>query len=96
MAANPIANRSTVPGVLEHAAIRHPEAPAIIEDSGALTYEELYTAARDLASGLVKLGVGPGDRVGIWLPNGAEWAIAASPWRTALSWAGILWRPSEG
>ena len=29
----------------------------------------------DLAAGLLSLGVKPGDRVGIWSPNRAEWVM---------------------
>ena len=27
------------------------------------------------AAGLLSLGLGPGDRVGIWSPNNAEWTV---------------------
>ena len=36
---------------------------------GALTYGELDQEIRRVAAGLRALGVGPGDRVGFWLPN---------------------------
>jgi fatty-acyl-CoA synthase len=36
---------------------------------GNLTYVELELETRRVATGLRKLGVGPGDRVGFWLPN---------------------------
>jgi len=29
----------------------------------------------DLAAGLLALGLKPGDRVGIWSPNRAEWVL---------------------
>ena len=35
----------------------------------AITYSELELETRRVALGLSKLGVGPGDRVGFWLPN---------------------------
>ena len=34
-----------------------------------ITYGELELETRRVAAGLAKLGVGPGDRVGVWLPN---------------------------
>lgn len=37
------------------------------------TYRELATAVESLAAGLIELGLQPGDRIGIWSPNNAEW-----------------------
>jgi fatty-acyl-CoA synthase len=40
------------------------------------TYSELKSRSDAFASGLLSLGLEPGDRVGIWSPNCAEWTIA--------------------
>ncbi|MET4386073.1 fatty-acyl-CoA synthase [Bradyrhizobium sp. F1.4.3] len=40
------------------------------------TYSELKARSDAFAAGLLALGLEPGDRVGIWSPNCAEWAIA--------------------
>jgi fatty-acyl-CoA synthase len=37
------------------------------------TYAELHAAVTEIARGLLGLGIEPGDRVGIWSPNNAEW-----------------------
>jgi fatty-acyl-CoA synthase len=37
------------------------------------TYRELGAQVDSVASGLIRSGVGKGDRVGIWAPNCAEW-----------------------
>ncbi len=39
------------------------------------SYAELWAAVRDLATGLLRAGVGVGDRVGIWAPNRWEWVL---------------------
>src|SRR6201985_235988 len=39
------------------------------------TYAELAADVDALALGLLELGVGKGDRVGIWAPNCAEWTL---------------------
>ena len=39
------------------------------------TYAELLQRVDDLACGLIALGFEPGDRVGIWAPNCAEWTL---------------------
>ena len=39
------------------------------------TYNTYKEQVDSLATGLLKLDIGPGDRVGIWGPNSAEWAV---------------------
>ena len=39
------------------------------------TYRELNSAVDRVASGLLRLGIAKGDRVGIWAPNCAEWVF---------------------
>jgi len=39
------------------------------------SYAELHRQARRLASALLGLGLAPGDRVGIWSHNNAEWVL---------------------
>src|SRR5215813_9834839 len=40
------------------------------------TYRELKERVDAFAAGLIALGLERGDRIGIWSPNNAEWAIA--------------------
>ena len=46
-----------------------PAAPAFIHGERALTFAELLDCSARTAQGLADLGVGPGDRVALWLPN---------------------------
>jgi fatty-acyl-CoA synthase len=39
------------------------------------TYAQLKQRVDALARGLLELGLNPGDRIGIWAPNCAEWAV---------------------
>jgi fatty-acyl-CoA synthase len=39
------------------------------------TYREFHREIERLATGLLALGIEPGDRVGIWGPNSYEWAL---------------------
>ncbi len=39
------------------------------------TYREFGAHVDRLATGLINLGIRPGDRVGIWSPNTAEWTL---------------------
>ncbi len=41
-----------------------------------LSWRALGEQVDGLAAGLVALGLEPGDRVGIWAPNMAEWVVA--------------------
>src|ERR1700722_12307414 len=48
----------------------------IVRDQGArYTYAELGRRVENFAARLLGLGLAPGDRVGIWSPNNAEWVV---------------------
>ncbi|MEU0841515.1 AMP-binding protein [Streptomyces sp. NPDC005962] len=51
------------------------EAAAVVADGQCLTYAELDRRADDLAAGLVDMGVGPGDRIVVQLPNIPEFFV---------------------
>ncbi len=48
---------------------------AVDDGESALTYPELVEASRAFGAALVAAGVGPGDRVALWAPNGARWIV---------------------
>lgn len=54
----------------------HGPAVAVIDGSRRLTYAELVARVDRFAAGLLDLGIRPGDKVGIWLPDCLEWMIA--------------------
>jgi acyl-CoA synthetase (AMP-forming)/AMP-acid ligase II len=67
----------TIPAVLAHRRRHDPGLRAIVDDDSAITYAELDDASHALARRLVGAGVGPGDRVGVIMPNGIDWAVLA-------------------
>ncbi|KAF0103489.1 MAG: fadD2 [Rhodospirillaceae bacterium] len=46
-----------------------PDAPAFLHGDRTISFLELTESARRAAQGLADLGIGPGDRVALWLPN---------------------------
>jgi len=50
------------------------------------TYSELQRRVDAFAAGLLALGLEPGERVGIWSPNNAEWVVA----QLATAKAGLI------
>ena len=50
------------------------------------TYDELKSKVDGFAAGLLALGLKPGDRVGIWSPNNAEWVVT----QLATAKAGLI------
>ncbi len=58
-----------------HAATR-PDAMAVRDAAGPLSYAALIAAADALATDLAARSVNPGDRVAVWLPSRAEVAVA--------------------
>jgi amino acid adenylation domain-containing protein len=65
-----------VTDLIAEQADRRPEAPAVRDAAGAVSYGELATASASLARALTEAGVRPGDRVGIALPRTADLVIA--------------------
>jgi fatty-acyl-CoA synthase len=57
---------------------RHPRAEALVSAHQGVryTYQEFGDATDRLASAMASAGLRKGDRVGVWGPNVAEWAIA--------------------
>lgn len=78
----------TIGEALERAAERWGDKPALVSrhQDVRVTWLELKHAADTFALGLTGLRIGPGDRVGIWAPNCAEWTIV----QLATARAGII------
>ena len=68
--------RGTIPAILAAAAARFGDRIAIEDGATRLTYSELADEAGTFAAALVASGVEPGDRVGVWAFNCAEWVVA--------------------
>ncbi len=56
---------------------RHGERIAIRSEGPDITYAELERISRQVAAGLMHLGVERGDRIAIWGVNTAQWIMAA-------------------
>ena len=68
---------TTIGQAFDSAAERYPEREALVvrHQSVRWTYAELRERVDRCASGLLSLGLEPGDRVGMWSPNNAEWTV---------------------
>ena len=67
----------TVGALLDRIAAQHGNRPALIvrHQNVRWSYAEFARRAEALAAGLLALGLEPGDRIGIWAPNCAEWVL---------------------
>jgi len=67
----------TMGGALDHVADSHGAAPALVSCHQDIrwTWAEFRAQVDQVAAGLLALGLRPGDRIGIWSPNNAEWLL---------------------
>ena len=76
----------TLPEMLDAVADGYPDRPFVITGHGSVSYADLADWSTRIARGLLARGVQAGDRVALFLPNGAE-MIAA---RFAVARAGAV------
>src|SRR5512143_920465 len=58
---------------LEISTLFFPERPATREAGSETTYAQLNDQANRIATGLIKLGLNPGELVGLCAPNSRDW-----------------------
>jgi fatty-acyl-CoA synthase len=68
---------ATVGQLFDQTVDRWPDGEALVvrHQSIRWTWRELRRRVDDMAAGFIALGLNPGDRVGIWAPNNAEWVV---------------------
>ena len=64
----------TIGAALDEAAERYGDKVATVFQNGEVTYNNLKHNADLLARGFLRLGIGKGDKVAIWMAGYAEWA----------------------
>ncbi len=67
----------TIPQLVFRAAERYGDTLALEDGEIRLSFRELEAEALRAARAFIAAGIEPGDRVGIWAPNVAEWILAA-------------------
>ena len=67
---------TSLPQLLLQAAAQSPQAPALAFFGRTTTYGELNTRTAGLAGALYRLGLAPGERLGIFLPNCPQLVMA--------------------
>ncbi|MCV2218682.1 AMP-binding protein [Thauera sp. Sel9] len=67
----------TIGRYFDEACARHAEREALVvrHQNVRLTYAQLHSRVDALACGLRRLGLAPGERIGIWSQNNLEWAL---------------------
>jgi acyl-CoA synthetase (AMP-forming)/AMP-acid ligase II len=66
----------TIGAALDEAAVRYGDKVATVFQNGEVTYNQLKQTADLVARGFLRLGIGKGDKVAIWMAGYAEWAYA--------------------
>jgi len=67
----------TIGGMLDNIVAKYPDEDALVVRHQDIrwTYRQYLSEIEKLATGLLALGIQPGDRVGIWAPNCYEWCL---------------------
>ncbi|MCJ7808904.1 MAG: AMP-binding protein [Desulfobulbaceae bacterium] len=64
-----------IAGNLERSAFLFPHRPVVSEGRSVTTYAQLNEQANRIATALMKLGITPGDHVGLCAPNSGDWLV---------------------
>ncbi|MGH7017687.1 MAG: AMP-binding protein, partial [Caulobacteraceae bacterium] len=85
---HPALLEETIGGALDRAAAQWGDRLALVavHQDVRWSWSELADRAHVLAAGLTDLGLAPGDRIGIWAPNCAEWVLT----QLAAAKAGLI------
>jgi acyl-CoA synthetase (AMP-forming)/AMP-acid ligase II len=67
----------TIAGVVARAAHRWPDALACVDGDRRWSFGDWGDDVRRAAGAYVAAGLAPGDRIALWAPNGAGWALAS-------------------
>jgi HIP---CoA ligase len=70
-------NMTTIPSVVRAAANRYPTREAVVEGSSRPSFADVSASVDLIEAALVASGIQPGDRVGIWAPNGLDWILTS-------------------
>ena len=66
---------TTLPALLHERRLERPDAPFLLIHGAPTSFAELEDASDRVATALLDLGIGHGDRVAIAAPNGLEWLM---------------------
>lgn len=70
---------ATVPSLLteqlDHTAVQHGEALAIVHGDTRLTWHDVAEQSRGLAKALLANGIRRGDKIALWMPNHPAWIL---------------------
>jgi acyl-CoA synthetase (AMP-forming)/AMP-acid ligase II len=77
----------TLPGLVRGSAERFPDLEGLVDGDQRLTFPQLAARIEVASRAFMAAGLEPGDRVGVWAPNSAEWVLAALG---ALGAGGVL------
>jgi len=67
----------TIPGAVAASIAARGEVEAVVDPERRVTYRALGRLVDEALRAMIAAGVGPGDRVAIWAPNGLGWIVAA-------------------
>jgi len=69
--------KRTIGSLVDARAARDGARQALLFEHGRWSFAELAREVDAVARGLIALGVGPGDKVALWMMNRSEWIFAA-------------------
>lgn len=65
----------SIPSFIADQVQRRPDAVALVDDDTRMTYRQMWDASSACAGGLLDIGLAPGDRIVLQLPNCWEFAV---------------------